>query len=377
MISLSLWIENINRSKNEKIVASHYFNLAKELLPAIVDNKRALLRRKTVSLNLISEPKMEGDVLLIRPITFGEISILKVEQGYALKICYLDEVYGFEDQSIDLSNREQMVINILLMLDIFILLLIYMAMMKIIAPIRQLSLGMKRFSKGEFDLQLPLKGASEIRELSTSFNEMSSTLKETIEERENLLKYIGHELKTPLSKSKFALEMNQPEILSRSLDEMERLVSDILEMHLLKADRLNISKFKAQTLITQALNRLYIDDESLLEIDLDDFEIEGDLEHLSVALKNLIDNALKYSSKKPILLRAKSHHIEIISRGEVLCQPLAFYLEAFTQEEPSSLGYGLGLNIVKRVVDAHGFTLFYRHDEGENIFGIEFSSPSF
>ncbi len=374
MIILSLWTESINESKNDKIVASHYLNLAKELLPAIVDNNQALLKRKNSFLNLNIGIQSEGDILVRRPITFGEIIILKTKIGYTLKITYLDEIHIFEDHNIELFNQEQMVFNILIVFDIVILLLIYIAMMKIIAPIHQLSLTMKRFSQGEFDLQVPLKGANEIRELSSNFNQMSSSLKEAIEERENLLKYIGHELKTPLAKSKFALEMNQPEILGKSLDDMDRLVNNILEMHLLKADKLNISTFKVQTLVTQALNRLYIEDESLLEIKLNDFEIKGDLEYLSVALKNLIDNGLKYGEQKPVLITTKPYIIEVISKGKALTKPFQFYLEAFTQEESTKLGYGLGLNIVKRVLTAHNFNLSYKYKDNKNIFRITFKT---
>jgi two-component system OmpR family sensor kinase len=372
MVGLSLWIERINHHKNEQIVIARYLNIAKELLPAIVDNNQAKLQRKVTSLNLISKPKIEGEAILNRPITFGVISILKTKLGYGVEIAYLDEVYHFEDQNIELFDQEQFIVNLLLILDIFILLLIYVVTLKIIAPIRELSNSMQRFSKGAFNIQIPLRGVSEIQELSLSFNQMAKSLKEAIEERENLLKYIGHELKTPLAKSKFALEMNQPDTLRQTIDDMDRLVSEILEMHLLSKKNLNLSSFKAQTLITQTLNRLYIKDESSLEISLDDFEIRGDINHLSVALKNLIDNALKYTTDSPIMIVSRPKTIEVISWGEPLSQPLEFYLEAFTQENPKNVGYGLGLNIVKRVVEAHNFKLEYEHKEGRNIFKIGF-----
>ncbi|MEJ2373039.1 MAG: sensor histidine kinase, partial [Sulfurimonas sp.] len=68
-----------------------------------------------------------------------------------------------------------------------------------------------------------------------------------------------------------------------------------------------------------------------------------DLNYLSIALKNLIDNALKYTTQKPVYIIVKDGSILVKSKGEKLDKPLEFYCEDFTQGDNSrnQKGYGL------------------------------------
>jgi len=91
---------------------------------------------------------------------------------------------------------------------------------------------------------------------------------------------------------------------------------------------------------------------------------------LSVALKNLIDNAIKFSPNSHAILNANKHRIDIISEGEPLKENLEYYTEPFSQEEKRSDGFGLGLYIVKTIANLHGFKLVYNHNKGKNIFSI-------
>nr|WP_281346804.1 ATP-binding protein [Sulfurimonas indica] len=93
-----------------------------------------------------------------------------------------------------------------------------------------------------------------------------------------------------------------------------------------------------------------------------------------MALKNLIDNALKYSSNRPIKIIADINSLKIISNGLALSKELDYYCKLFTQENNSreDKGYGLGLNLVKTILEKHHFQLQYKHHNGKNIFSIIF-----
>ena len=124
-------------------------------------------------------------------------------------------------------------------------------------------------------------------------------------------------------------------------------------------------------MIAEALGKLYVEDESDIEVNLqEDFIIQGDLFYLTLALKNLLDNALKYSTPRPVLIEAKEGSISVISEGKRLEKEFEYYLQAFTQNLRLEKGFGLGLNIVQKIVHKHGFRFEYEHKERKNIFRI-------
>jgi two-component system OmpR family sensor kinase len=95
---------------------------------------------------------------------------------------------------------------------------------------------------------------------------------------------------------------------------------------------------------------------------------------MPIALKNLIDNAIKFSPDKKAIINANTNKIEIISLGEQLKHELAYYTEAFSQEEKRSDGFGLGLYIVKTIINLHGFKLEYKYEDGKNYFIVNMFS---
>ena len=115
----------------------------------------------------------------------------------------------------------------------------------------------------------------------------------------------------------------------------------------------------------------YLEDESKIEIKINEnFKISGDLHYLSTALKNLIDNALKYAISFPIIIKVDKNQISILNSGEKLSKEFEYYLKPFTQELIQRDGFGLGLSIVKKILDKHNFQLIYSYKNGFNIFKI-------
>jgi len=141
-------------------------------------------------------------------------------------------------------------------------------------------------------------------------------------------------------------------------------------MHMLTSRTLEKQRFKAETLLAEALGKVYIDNDDKIEVVFEDCELYADLHHMSIAIKNLIDNALKYTEKFPVVILAKEHSIEVQSFGKALLQPLSYYVEPFSKER--SEGYGLGLSIVDNIVKKHGFSLVYEFRDGKNIFAIRY-----
>ena len=111
------------------------------------------------------------------------------------------------------------------------------------------------------------------------------------------------------------------------------LKNELIELEKLNLTTLNLTTFSAETLIIESLGKLYLEDESKIEIEIiEDFKITADLYYLSTALKNLIDNALKYASLFPISIKANNNEISISNKGKKLSKEIDYYLKPFTQE---------------------------------------------
>ena len=122
-------------------------------------------------------------------------------------------------------------------------------------------------------------------------------------------------------------------------------------------------------------SKLTLNEEDV-HIVIEDFEISADLHYMSMALKNLVENALKYTHTLPIEIRASDTCIHIISCAEALDRPLTYYTQPFTRAASDKKGYGLGLNITQKILDRHGFSLHYTHSDGRNDFVICFEHYS-
>jgi two-component system OmpR family sensor kinase len=103
-----------------------------------------------------------------------------------------------------------------------------------------------------------------------------------------------------------------------------------------------------------------------------DLEIFTDKSLLALILKNLIDNAIKYSPNRFARVEVVGNKIMVKSKGEKLKYDLTYYIEPFSQEEKRSSGFGLGLYIVSNISEKLGYKFRYRYDEknGINIFEI-------
>jgi two-component system, OmpR family, sensor kinase len=206
---------------------------------------------------------------------------------------------------------------------------------------------------------------------------MAISLENSIKTREELLRDIGHELRTPIAKGKFAIEkiddFSQKELLKKIFSDLEVLTNELIELEKLDLTKLNLTNFTAETLIVESLGKLYLEDESKIDINIvDNFKISGDLYYLSVALKNLIDNALKYAISFPIIIEANEKEISISNKGKKLSKEIEYYLKPFTQELSQRDGFGLGLSIVKKIIDKHDYQLNYSYENEFNTFKIVF-----
>jgi two-component system OmpR family sensor kinase len=117
---------------------------------------------------------------------------------------------------------------------------------------------------------------------------------------------------------------------------------------------------------------LLLDQDEFIIEEYEDFEVQADVRLLTVAVKNLLDNGIKFSKDKRVIIRASINKVDIISQSEALKEPLEYYIEPFSQGEKKAHGYGLGLYIVKSILDIHHYRFTYNYHNKKSVFSIIF-----
>jgi two-component system osmolarity sensor histidine kinase EnvZ len=245
---------------------------------------------------------------------------------------------------------------------------------RIARPLGALTRAAGRLGRGEAHQPLPEEGARELRALASAFNRMASDLDSMERERAMVLAGISHDLRTPLSRIRLALEMS-----GADLDTAQAMIADIDEIDAVIGQFLDYARgeneARAQGDLTAVLEDVTGHYTRLgKKVSLDDQPVPRfAFAHMAVrrAISNLVDNALRYAGE-PIEIHAsfsnKKAFIEVADRGPGIPQAEVERLKRpFTRLDASRAGpggAGLGLAIVERVARAHGGMLELLPREG-------------
>lgn len=325
--------------------------------------------------------KKNGDLKTFN-INFEKINI-DTEKLLVLETKYLqDKLKQTQDKRDEFLSTIKLE---LLILFIISFLLSFVISSKIIFEIKEklhrLNQGiLQLFKNGEKTIKVDIGENNELSEITNNLNTYLQIQSAIIDSREELLRNISHELKTPIAKGKFLIEKIQKNNDNKIIKDVniifydiEMLTSKLLEREKLNFAILKISKFKSSSLILESLSKLFIEDESKVIVKIkNDFDIKADFYYLTIALKNLIDNAMKYAKEFPIVIESAEDSIYIKNISTKLSNDLIYYIQPFTREPNQQQGHGLGLNIVDKILSRHGFKLNYKHNNSYNIFYILF-----
>lgn len=271
---------------------------------------------------------------------------------------------------------------------------IYAMTYRLTKPLKLMSNAAKAMAKGDFSKRIPVTSDDEIGELAVSFNMMTNSLSHLEGMRKSFVANISHELKTPMTtisgfidgildgtieeeKQKYYLE-----IVSEEVKRLSRLVYSMLSMAKLESGelKLNPEMFDFRELLcTIAIGQEQrISAQKLDIIGLDEIEetkIYADKDLIHQVVYNLVDNAIKFTNeggKIDFKLSSDKNNLTFIitnSGNGIPQKELGYVFERFYKVDKSRShnknSTGLGLYIVKMIVNTHGGTIAVASKEGE------------
>lgn len=264
---------------------------------------------------------------------------------------------------------------ILLIIDA-LLIWFYMFTREKLKPLISLKEDMRNLSKGELKISTNIEGKDEISQVAREFSNALKQLKELRNSRNLFLRNIMHELKTPITKGKLITDIYEDSerkfILIRVFQRLEYLLSEFAKIEELTSGKitLNKNKYHIIELIDQALDILLVEEHTIEIEDNANLEINADFELFSIALKNLIDNAIKYGYDENPRIIIEKDHIEIINKGEKLTKNIEEYYKPFNHDYETATT-GLGLYISNNIVKIHNYYLEYDYKDGYHHFYIK------
>lgn len=222
-----------------------------------------------------------------------------------------------------------------------------------------------------------IQGDDELAQITEEFNSAMKKIHKLKEARTLFLRNILHEIKTPIMKGKIvtnSLEAEEKkEQLQRVFERFEALLVEMLKVEKLSSNewKLDLQKYRLVDVVDHAKDLLMCDT-SRIELHVkENLPLIGiDFELFSTALKNLLDNALKYSYENVDVIITEKE-ISVASYGDEIEEEQLDFSKIFNRKvEGSSSGLGLGLYIVNEIVLKHGFTFRYEYEEQINRFII-------
>ncbi len=244
-------------------------------------------------------------------------------------------------------------------------------------PIKLLKDKVITLGEEDFDFEYDTNDSDEVSQLAIEFKNTAKKLKNIKESRNVFIRNIMHELKTPITKGKFLSELENSdenaEKMRRVFTRLESLISEFTQIEELISSTKNIVKnnYFLDDIIDNATDMLMLEDDVIIS-KYENKKLNVNFKLFCLAVKNLIDNAIKYSDDRKVTIKTNNQD-EIIfeNNGEGLKYPLEKYFEPFfANESKSKNSFGLGLYIVNSILKANNCILKYEYKDEINIFKI-------
>lgn len=247
-------------------------------------------------------------------------------------------------------------------------------------PLRNLTGAADEVASGNLSQRVPLDGAEELRQLAASFNRMAEQVQAMVQRQRAFAAHAAHELRSPLASLKVRLEMLEGKAEEagtqklaqealRAADRLQRLVDHLLALHAVQKGgvprRHPVDLAPVLYELADEVGPLAAQSGLRLEVDVPAHlpEVMADVEHVRWIVRNLLDNAIRHTPEGgQVVLRAgpAQHGVKVAVQDTgvgIAAEHLPHIFDRFYRV-PTHLrgpeGSGLGLALVRELVEAHG-----------------------
>ncbi|WP_417326532.1 ArsS family sensor histidine kinase [Halarcobacter sp.] len=312
-------------------------------------------------------------VLVERKFRATVMRVLQLNDRQFLYLNRKGKTFLVEDKNEFTQNSSIYIISVFAII-LITLILSFLVTLRKLMPLKILKDKVSTLGDENFDFECcNTDRKDEVSLLALEFKKSAKKLKELKEARNIFIRNIMHELKTPITKGKFLTEIERnkenDEKLKEVFNRLELLINEFASIEELISSK-NVDKkiYFLNDILDNAKDILMLEDD-VVEEKHDNLKLEVNFKLFSIALKNLLDNAIKYSNDKKVLVKTDGENIIFENSGKALEYDLENYYEPFfANEQNSSNSFGLGLYIVHNILKANGYCLEYKYEDEKNIF---------
>jgi two-component system OmpR family sensor kinase len=246
-------------------------------------------------------------------------------------------------------------------------------------PLKNLKMQIQSFSNGNLEIDCKSNKKDEIADVANEFDSAVRKIALLLNSRQLFLRTVMHELKTPIAKGRIVSELidddKQKDRMINIFDKLNLLINDFSKTEQIVSKNYKINKFPTSVnkILEKSIDMMMLESpQKKIEIgNISDLQVKVDLDLFSLAIKNLLDNGVKYSNDKKVKITQEDNEILIISNGEKLQKPLEEYFKPYHNDTSNkNHGMGLGFYIVSEILTIHEMKLKYEYTSNMNIFRI-------
>jgi two-component system, OmpR family, sensor kinase len=257
---------------------------------------------------------------------------------------------------------------------------VYPIIRRLTLRLEALQRSVQRFGEGDLSVRVPEQGQDEVADLARQFNAAAERVENLVKSHKSLLANASHELRSPLTRIRMGMELmggQQPspafrEEILRNIAELDQLVDEILLASRLDAREADVGTVELVDLIGLAAEEcVRVDADLDVSSSADSVDVRGVAKLLRRALRNLLENARRYSTGEiTVVVHRRQGHAEVrvcdrgpgvpLDHRERIFEP--FYRLPGASERAG--GVGLGLALVRSIAGRHNGTVHCEDREG-------------